>query len=90
MHDISVIRQQHLALAAREQADELFRFAERCAASLDETSPLGTDARALVAKAYDKVRARADAPVATGPHTYIPLSARKEDGLVPASADLTL
>lgn len=90
MHDLSVIRQQHLALAAREQADELFRFAERCAAGLAEDSPLGTDARALVQKAYDKVRARADAPVETGPHTYIPMSPRKEDGQVPVSADLTL
>ena len=87
MHDLQVIRRAHLALAARHHADDLLSLAEKCAGLLDTDSPIGNDARVLVERIYGEVRQAAEAPVNTGPHTYIPspryaaVSDRAEDGV---------
>lgn len=74
MHDITVIRQAHVELDARQHASELLHHLERCAKALGPDSPIGTDAQALVDSIYGNAR-KLSGPLTeaqTGPVAYTP------------------
>ena len=54
---------------------------EQAAKRLGPDSPRALSALNLVDVVYAPVRAMHEAPINTGPHTYIPVSGRAEDGV---------
>lgn len=68
MHDIHVIRTQHLELEARKFALRLLGCVEKFIAGEGDTAK----AQELVDKVYSPVRTAAEKPVVTGPTNYVP------------------
>lgn len=82
MHDLSVIRRQHVAVEAQRQAMRLLGSLERFARGEGDMGK----AQELIDEVYRRPRALADAPAVTGPTTYIPLTSRPADGLTVAGS----
>ncbi len=80
MHDLQVIRTQHLELGAQRHALRLLGALEHFAAGRGDTAK----AQELIDKVYGVVRDATVKPPPTGPHTYIPLTSRPADGLTVA------
>lgn len=81
MHDIHVIRTQHLELEARKYALRLLGCVEKFIAGEGDMAK----AQELVDKVYQRPHEIAAKPIETGPHTYTPMSDRSADGLTVAS-----
>lgn len=71
MHDIHVIRSQHLELSAQRHALKLLGALEHFASGTGDTAK----AKTLIDEVYAPVRAAAEKPPVTGPHTYQPSQA---------------